>query len=123
VRAGLESIAFQIADLVTEMDARSALSLAQLHVDGGPTHNAFLMQFQADLLGIPVIVPGVEELSALGVAFMGGVATGLWADYQEILRLPMETKRYRPRMKADERERLTAAWRSSVKQAIFRKTQ
>jgi len=123
VRAGLESIAFQIADLVTEMDARSAVPLAQLHVDGGPTHNAFLMQFQADLLGIPVIVPGVAELSALGVAFMAGVTTGLWAGYQEILRLPMETKRYRPRMKADERERLTAAWRSSVKQAIFRKTQ
>lgn len=76
VRAGLESIAFQIADLVSEMDRRSAVPLAHLHVDGGPTRNAFLMQFQADILGIPVIVPDLEELSALGVAYMGGWQPG-----------------------------------------------
>lgn len=121
VRAGLESIAFQIADLVTEMDAHSAVPLAHLHVDGGPTGNAFLMQFQADLLGIPVIVPAVEELSALGVAYMGGVATGFWADYETVRQLPVKTREYRPQMAARERDELIGEWRSAVKQAIFRK--
>ena len=121
VRAGLESIAFQIADLVAEMDSRSAVPLAQLHVDGGPTHNAFLMQFQADLLGIPVIVPAVEELSALGVATMGGIRQGLWSGIEEVGRLPVETRQYRPRMETGEREALTGAWRSAVRQAIARK--
>jgi glycerol kinase len=121
VRAGMESIAFQIADLVTEMDAHSAVPLAHLHVDGGPTGNAFLMQFQADLLGIPVIVPAVEELSALGVAYMGGVATGLWADYEAVRQLPVKTREYRPRMAASERDVLLGEWRSAVRQAISRK--
>ena len=122
VRAGLESIAFQVADLVAEMDSRSPAPLAQLHVDGGPTRNAFLMQFQADLLGIPVIVPAVEELSALGVATMGGMRQGLWSGLEEVARLPVDTRQYRPRMDAGERDALIAGWRSAVRQAIFRKT-
>lgn len=121
IRAAHESIAFQIRDLVAEMDARSAAKLSQLHVDGGPTRNAFLMQFQADLLGIPVVVPAVEELSALGVAYMGGLSLGLWPGPEEIARLPVETKRYEPRMGDAERDALVAGWRSAVEQAISRK--
>jgi glycerol kinase len=121
VRAGLESIAFQIADLVAEMDRRAALPLAHLHVDGGPTRNAFLMQFQADLLGIPVIVPAVEELSALGVAFMGGLTHGLWSGTGELARLPVRTQEYHPRMGADQRAALLAGWRSAVVQTLSRK--
>jgi glycerol kinase len=122
-RAGLESIAFQIRDLVAEMDARSALPLGQLHVDGGPTRNAFLMQFQADLLGIPVIVPEVEELSALGAAYMGGIARGVWSGVEEVASLPAQARRYEPRMGSGERGALVAAWRSAVEQAISRKVE
>jgi len=120
VRAGLESIAFQIADLVRAMDSRAAVPLAQLHVDGGPTRNAFLMQFQADLLGIPVLVPAVEELSALGVAFMGGLATGVWSGLEAIGRLPVQTRTYQPRMAGPERDALLAAWGTAVEQAKVR---
>jgi glycerol kinase len=121
IRAGLESIAFQVRDLVEEMDARSGAPLAQLHVDGGPTRNAFLMQFQADLLGIPVTVPEVEELSALGAAYMGGMARGLWAGPEEVAALPVAARKYLPRMEAREREALVAAWKSAVAQAMSRK--
>jgi len=122
VRAGLESIAFQIADLVAAMDARAASPLAHLHVDGGPTRNGFLMQFQADLLGIPVRVPAIEELSALGAACMGGLAVGLWSGTGELGRLPVETKEYRPRMADPARQELLAGWRSAVQQAQSRKS-
>jgi glycerol kinase len=118
IRAGLESIAYQVRDLVAEMDARSRTPMAQLHVDGGPTRNGFLMQFQADILGLPVVVPEVEELSALGAAYMGGVAAGLWASLEEIGRLPVKTKKYLPRMEAAEREALLSGWRSAVGQAL-----
>ena len=121
VRAGLESIGFQIADLVAEMDARAGAPLAQLHVDGGPTRNGFLMQFQADLLGIPVVVPAVEELSALGAAFMGGLARGLWSGLDELAGLPVATTEYQPRMEAGERDALLAQWRTAVEQAKSRK--
>jgi glycerol kinase len=120
VRAGLESIAFQIRDLVAEMNARSAVPLSSLHVDGGPTRNAFLMQFQADLLGIPVLVPAVEELSALGAAYMGGLSHGLWSGLEELSSLPVETKRYLPAMDEKERDALLQAWKSAVDQAISR---
>jgi glycerol kinase len=94
VRAGMESIAFQIADLV---------------------------KFQADVLGIPVIVPDVEELSALGVAYMGGVAAGVWTDFAAVRQLPTRTTVYQPRMEVAERNGLLNGWRSAVKQAISRK--
>lgn len=120
IRAGLESIAFQARDLVSEMDARSSSPLSALHVDGGPTRNAFLMQFQSDLLGIPVIVPEVEELSALGVAYMGGIALGLWSGQGEVAALPRDEKRYEPRMAATERSALVGQWKSALTQAISR---
>jgi glycerol kinase len=120
IRAGLESIAFQVRDLVAEMDNCSASPLVELHVDGGPTRNAFLMQFQADLLGIPVVVPAIEELSALGVAYMGGIALGVWADQAEVGSLPREEKRYEPLMGRSEREALVVEWTSALTQAISR---
>jgi glycerol kinase len=121
VRAGLESIAFQIADLVAEMDARSQAPLARLRVDGGPTRNEFLMQFQADLLEIPVLVPAVEELSALGAAAMGGLAQGLWSGLDEVARLPVRTREYRPGMEPGTRALLLDQWHSAVEQAKSRK--
>jgi glycerol kinase len=79
------------------------------------------MQFQADLLGIPVIVPAVEELSALGVAFMGGLTHGLWFGTGELARLPVRTQEYRPRMGAGQRAALLAGWRSAIVQTLSRK--
>jgi glycerol kinase len=121
VRAGLESIAFQIADLVAEMDARAPVPLAQLHVDGGPTRNAFLMQFQADLLGRTVVVPDVEELSALGAAFLGGLARGVWSSLEEIAQLPVAAREYAPKMHPDRRAELLGQWRSAVEQTKSRR--
>lgn len=121
VRAGLESIAFQIRDLVAEMDKHSSKNLFQLHVDGGPTRNAFLMQFQADILGIPVIVPAIEELSALGTAYMGGIARGFWSGIEDVKALPVETKRFEPMMSEPERNTLISGWESAVYQALNRK--
>ncbi len=120
VRAGLESIAYQIADLVAEMDARASEPLGRLYVDGGPTRNAFLMQFQADILGMPVAVPAVEELSALGAAYMGGLARGLWSSRDEVERLAQTTTEYAPAMTSPEREALVAGWKSAVVQALSR---
>jgi len=121
VRAGLEAIAFQVRDLVAEMNSRSRAPLAQLHVDGGATRNAFLMQFQADVLGIPVAVSAIEELSALGAAYMGGLARGFWSSPGEVASLQPEARKYLPAMAEPERDRLVAGWKSAVDQAVSRK--
>ncbi len=116
VRAGLESIAYQVAELVAEMDRLTGIPLRNLMVDGGPTRNRFLMQFQADILGIPVIVPETEEIPALGVAMMAGAARGI-ADPEEVAR-GSERREYLPRMTADRRESLLSAWRDAVASVI-----
>lgn len=123
VRAGLESIAYQIVDLVEAMDAETSVPLGSLHVDGAPTKNAFLMQFQADMLGIPVIVPAREELSALGAAYMGGLSVGLWASTEEVEALPFDSKTYLPSMPENNRRTLAEGWRSAVLQTISRKVE
>jgi glycerol kinase len=121
IRAGLESIAFQIRDLIVHMSAASSFSLNMLHVDGGPTRNAFLMQFQADLLGIPVVVPALEELSAFGAAYMGGISCAVLPSPQEKAVIKIETKQYSPMMKQSTRQSLIEGWKSAVLQTISRK--
>lgn len=116
VRAGLESIAFQIADLVRAMDGRAAVPLAQLHVDGGPTRNAFLMQFQADLLGIPVVRPEVVETTALGAAYLAGLATGVYADTTAIARLWRAERTFYPTLPRERADELMAHWERAVRQ-------
>ena len=83
-RAALESIAYQSADLLAAMTADSGIALKELRVDGGATVNNLLMQFQADLLGVPVVRPVVTETTALGAAYLAGLAVGFWRDVQEI---------------------------------------
>ncbi|HEY9054828.1 MAG TPA: glycerol kinase GlpK [Rectinemataceae bacterium] len=122
-RAGIESIAYQIMDLVRALDAGSKSPLAFLHVDGGPTRNALLMQFLADMLGIPVIAPSRDELSAMGSALMGGLASGLWAGLPALEALPADATTYLPSMERSARDRLAEGWRSAVAQAISRKVQ
>lgn len=115
-RATLEAIAYQAVDAVRAMEASGAPSLAELRVDGGATVNAWLMQFQADVLGVPVVVPQVHETTALGAARLAGVGVGLWTQ-REVTRGWREEARYEPRMGADERDALLAGWHRAVDRA------
>ncbi|HDC92417.1 MAG TPA: glycerol kinase [Candidatus Acetothermia bacterium] len=115
-RAALESIAYQTADIVKAMEAEAGFSLSELRVDGGAARNGFLCQFQADILGIPVVRPEVLETTALGAALAAGASAGIWelADIPELLRVE---RRFEPRMSQRERERLLAGWRAAVERA------
>jgi glycerol kinase len=115
-RAALESIAYQTVDAVRAIEATSSEPLAELRADGGAVVNGWLMQFQADVLGVPVVVPEISETTALGAAYLAGVATGLWdeAGTREMWR---EAKRYEPRMSDDERESLLHQWGRAVERS------
>ena len=115
-RAALEAIAYQTVDAVRAMERASGERLGELRADGGATANAWLMQFQADVLGVPVVVPEVAETTALGAAYLAGVAVGLW-DEEETRAMWREAARYEPRMSEDEREALLACWRRAVERA------
>ena len=116
-RAALESIAFQSADLVRAMEADSGIALRELRVDGGACVNNLLMQFQADLLGVPVARPKVFETTALGAAYLAGLAVGYWKDQEEIAAQWSLDRRFEPAMEATRREQLTAGWRKAVERA------
>jgi glycerol kinase len=115
-RAALEAIAYQTVDAVQAMEAASGRRLAELRADGGAVANAWLMQFQADVLGRPVVVPETAETTALGAAYLAGVGVGEWtlADVRELWR---EGARYEPRMGDEERESLLHDWRRAVERA------
>src|SRR5205085_8228338 len=83
-RAALESIAYQSAELVRAMESDAAIKLSELRVDGGATANNLLMQFQADILGVPVVRPKVAETTALGAAYLAGLAVGYWRDPSDV---------------------------------------
>ena len=116
VRAALEAIAYQTVDAVRAMEAASGDRLDELRADGGATANGWLMQFQADVLGVPVVVPEVAETTALGAAYLAGVAVGLWSE-EDTRGMWREAARYEPRMSADERETLLAGWQRAVERA------
>ena len=116
VRATLESIAYQTRDLVEAMRA-AGRPIDVLRVDGGGTANHFLMQFQADILGIPVEVAAVQETTALGAAMLAGFGLGIWRSTDELRRTRKPAERYEPKMRADERETLVARWRRAVERA------
>ena len=113
-RALLEGIAFQIHDLVEAMAKDAGRSPPTFRVDGGASANDLLMQFQADLLGVPVERPRMLETTALGAAFLAGLATGIWSSRDEIGKAYRPGKRFEPRMKPEERERHLAKWRKAV---------
>lgn len=113
VRAGLESIAYQTADAVRAQEAASGRHLKVLRADGGAVANRWLMQFQADILGVPVVVPEVAETTALGAAYLAGVATDLW-DLEAVAGMWRKRATYEPRMSADRRESLLARWHQAV---------
>jgi glycerol kinase len=112
-RAALESIAYQTVDAVRAQEAASGKRVPSLKADGGAVANAWLMQFQADVLGVPVIVPEVAETTALGAAFLAGIGTGLWTSDQ-VREMWREAARYEPRMAEAEREELLARWHQAL---------
>jgi len=118
VRAALESIAYQIRDVLDMMRADAKIELQNLHADGGPTRNRFLMQFTADLTGVELNVAEVAESSAWGAALNGLLGLGLCRSLDELAALPREIKNYRPRMDRLEADRLHQAWLMSVKRVL-----
>lgn len=116
-RATLEGIAFLIHDLAEAMRAEAHRPIPVFKVDGGASQNDVLMQFQADLLGVPVERPRMIETTAFGAAFLAGLATGFWKDREEIRRNWKIGKRFEPRMKPQEREAHLARWRKAVESA------
>jgi glycerol kinase len=117
-RAALESIAFQSADVLEAMQKDSGKTLKELRVDGGATANDLLMQFQADLLGVPVVRPKVLETTALGAAYLAGLTVNLWKSREEIAAQWQAEKRFEPRMEAARRAELMARWREAVGRSL-----
>jgi len=113
-RAALESIAYQVGDVFEAMQSSAGGALSVLMADGGPTRNEQLMQFQADIIGVPVQRNDTAELSAIGAAYLAGLATGVWASTDEIAALPREIDRFEPSMDAAERSRLVDGWHDAV---------
>ena len=118
VRAALESIAYQTRDVVEAMSRESGIELRELRADGGAVANRFLMQFQADLLGVPVEVPVITETTALGAACLAGLAVGFWASREELAERWRVARRYEPKMAPAQREELHARWRQAVERSL-----
>lgn len=118
LRAALESIAYQVSDLVKAMTGRAGIELKELRVDGGPTRNRFLMQFQADCLRVPVDCSDVEEASALGAVVMNGIARKVWTGFEEIAALRRSRWRIEPQDNAQLMERWSEGWLKAVNQLI-----
>jgi len=118
VRAALESIAFQSRDLVEAMSRDSGVRIRELRVDGGAAMNAFLMQFQADILGIPISRPGLVETTALGAALLAGIGAGWWKHASDLETVRRSGRVFRPRMKRAERERLYRGWTEAVEMLL-----
>jgi glycerol kinase len=116
-RAALEAIAFQSAELLVAMQADSGQPLVELRVDGGATVNDLLMQFQADLLDVPVVRPRVRETTAQGAAFLAGLATGFWSSTAEIARIWKPDRRFEPAMSRDEAASRMAGWTDAVRRS------
>lgn len=116
-RAALESIAYQVKDLIDLMVENANIPFREMRVDGGPTRNNFLMHFQSDILKKEVVRSNIEEISALGAAFMAGLAVGLWKDLEEINALRKVDKIFIPAMPSEEIEKLYTGWKLAVKRA------
>jgi glycerol kinase len=114
VRAALEALAYQTRDVADAMAAAAGEALRDLRVDGGAAANDFLMQFQADVLGVPVDRPRVIETTAMGAAFLAGLATGFWRSQAELAQARRIDRRFRPRMQAEARDALYRGWQEAV---------
>ena len=115
-RAALEAIAYQTLDAVRAMESASGVELTELRADGGATANTWLMQFQADILGVPVLVPEVAETTALGAAYLAAIGAGLWT-VDEVRRSWRVKHRYEPAMSEDQRQDLLGGWQRALERA------
>jgi len=115
-RAALEAIAYETVDAVRAQEAASGERLELLRADGGATVNRWLMQFQADVLGAPVSVPEIAETTALGAAYLAGIATGIWT-VEQVGEMWREADRYEPRMEAAQRQELLAGWQRALERS------
>ncbi|HEU4543871.1 MAG TPA: FGGY-family carbohydrate kinase, partial [Jiangellaceae bacterium] len=113
-RAVLEATAFQTREVLDAMNADSGVDLTELKVDGGMVQNELLMQFQADILDVPVVRPKVAETTALGAAYAAGLAVGFWGGLDDLSAHWAEDKRWEPQMDSDERERTYRNWKKAV---------
>ncbi len=116
-RAALESICYQTRDVVATMERESGIQLKELRADGGAVGNSFLMQFQSDILGVPVEVPAVTETTSLGAAYLAGLASGFWQSREELDARWKMARRYEPQMTASQREELYERWLKAVERA------
>lgn len=117
-RAALESTAFQTRDVIEAVVSDTGRALAELRVDGGMTRNDALMQFQADILGLPVVRPEIVETTALGAAYAAGLAVGVWPDLDALRAQWREDVRFEPRMAEEERERRYRLWKKAVAKSL-----
>jgi len=115
-RATLEAIAYQSVDAIRAIEDAGGVSLSELRADGGATVNQWLMQFQADVLGVPVVVPEIAETTALGAAYLAGVGVGMWT-IDDVTRAWRERRRYEPAMGEDERASLMRDWHRALERA------
>ncbi|TZE83012.1 glycerol kinase GlpK [Calorimonas adulescens] len=118
IRATLESLAYQTRDVLEAMQEDSGINLAALKVDGGACANNFLMQFQADILGVPVDRPQVIETTALGAAYLAGLATGFWKDKDEIAANWNVDRQFKPSMDEEKKEKLYKGWKKAVERSL-----
>jgi glycerol kinase len=116
-RAALESIAFQVADVLHAMEADSGIAISELRVDGGAAANNLLMQFQSDLLQVPVVRPRTLETTALGAAYLAGLAVGYWASVDDIRSQWQVDRRFEPDMPRERTESLRAGWTRALERS------
>ncbi|XJZ28316.1 glycerol kinase GlpK [Bacillota bacterium Lsc_1132] len=118
IRATLESLAYQTKDVLSAMEADSGIELKTLRVDGGAVKNNFLMEFQSDILNVPVERPNVNETTALGAAYLAGIAVGFWENQAEISKQWAIDHQFNPKMAEEEQKDLYAGWKKAVKAAM-----
>jgi glycerol kinase len=118
VRATLDSLAYQTKDVLSAMEADSGIKLQALKVDGGAVANNLLMQFQADILGVPVDRPQVTETTALGAAYLAGLAVGFWSNKEDLVQNWQLDARFEPKMEEVQREKLYKGWQKAVKRSM-----
>ncbi|RSK26617.1 glycerol kinase [Bacillus sp. HMF5848] len=118
IRATLESLVYQAKDVLTAMEADSGIALKTLRVDGGSVKNNFLMQFQSDILGVPVERPSISETTALGAAYLAGLAVGYWKDKEEISQQWNMERCFEPNMGTEEKAKLYNGWKKAVQAAM-----
>lgn len=117
IRAVLESMAYQTLDIVRTMEQETGTVISKIDVDGGATTNQFLMQFQSDILNVPLVKPDMVETTALGTAYLAGIKSGFWKDSSELLALDRSEHQYEPGMDAKKREKLIKGWQRALRQA------